>query len=93
MCIIDGNKKLKAANIDTYILDTQLLLGKVLGKDKLYLITNKDEEVSNFKEREFYSLIEKRLKCCKYCIKILLLKNRTAIFFRERGDRDGLSYM
>ena len=58
--LIDGNKKLKAANIDMYILDTQLLLGKVLGKDKLYLITNKEEEVSKFKEREFYSLIEKR---------------------------------
>ena len=58
--LIDGNKKLKEANIDTYILDTQLLLGKVLGKDKLYLITNKEEEVSKFKEREFYSLIEKR---------------------------------
>lgn len=58
--LIDGNKILKEANIDTYILDTQLLLGKVLGKDKLYLITNKEEEVSRFKEREFYSLIEKR---------------------------------
>ena len=41
-----------------------------------------------------HSLIEKgRLKCCKYCIKILLLKNKKAIFFGERGDRDGLSYM
>lgn len=58
--LIDGNKILKEANIDTYILDTQLLLGKVLGKVKLYLITNKEEEVSKFKEREFYSLIEKR---------------------------------
>lgn len=58
--LIDGNKILKEANIDTYILDTQLLLGKVLGKDKLYLITNKEEGVSKFKEREFYSLIEKR---------------------------------
>ena len=58
--LIDGNKILKEANIDTYILDTQLLLGKVLGKDNLYLITNKEEEVSKFKEREFYSLIEKR---------------------------------
>lgn len=58
--LIDGNKILKEANIDTYILDTQLLLGKVLGKDKLYLITNKEGEVSKFKEREFYSLIEKR---------------------------------
>ena len=58
--LIDGNKILKEANIDTYILDTQLLLGKVLVKDKLHLITNKEEEVSKFKEREFYSLIEKR---------------------------------
>lgn len=58
--LIDGNKILKEANIDTYILDTQLLLGKVLGKDKLYLITNKEEEVSKFKEKEFYRLINKR---------------------------------
>ncbi len=58
--LIDGNKILKKANIETYILDTQLLLGKVLGKDKLYLITNKEEEVSKFKEREFFKLINKR---------------------------------
>ena len=58
--LIDGNKILKEANIDTYILDTQLLLGKVLQKDKLYLITNKEEEVNKFKEKEFYRLINKR---------------------------------
>ena len=58
--LIDGNKILKDANIETYILDTQLLLGKVLAKDKLYLITNKEEEVSKFKEKEFYRLINKR---------------------------------
>ena len=58
--LIDGNKILKEANIETYILDTQLLLGKVLGKDKLYLIMNKEEEVSKFKEREFFKLIDKR---------------------------------
>ena len=58
--LIDGNKILKEANVETYILDTQLLLGKVLGKDKLYLIMNKEEEVSKFKEREFYRLINKR---------------------------------
>lgn len=55
-----GNGVLKEANVDTYILDTQLLLGKVLKKDKIYLITNKDEKVSKFNEIEFYSLIEKR---------------------------------
>lgn len=58
--LIEGNKILKEANIDTYILDTQLLLGKVLGKDKLYLITHKEDEVSKFKEKEFYRLINKR---------------------------------
>lgn len=58
--LIEGNKILKEANIDTYILDTQLLLGKVLGKNKLYLITNKEEEVSKFKAQEFYRLISKR---------------------------------
>ncbi|WP_305085848.1 DUF1385 domain-containing protein, partial [uncultured Clostridium sp.] len=58
--LIDGNKILKEANIDTYILDVQLLLGKVLGKDKLYLITNKEEEVSKIKEKEFYKLINQR---------------------------------
>ena len=58
--LIDGNKMLKESNVETYILDTQLLLGKVLEKDKLYLITNKEEEVSKFKEREFYRLINKR---------------------------------
>ena len=58
--LIDGNKILKEADVETYILDTQLLLGKVLGKDKLYLITNKEEEVNKFKEREFYKLINKR---------------------------------
>lgn len=58
--LIDGNKILKEANIDTYILDTQLLLGKVLQKDKLYLITNKEEEIDKFKEKEFYRLINKR---------------------------------
>lgn len=58
--LIDGNKILKEANIDTYILDTQLLLGKVLQKEKLYLITNKEEEIDKFKEKEFYRLINKR---------------------------------
>ena len=70
--LIDGNKILKEADIETYILDTQLLLGKVLGKDKLYLIMNKEEEVSKFKEREFYRLINKRKEKMpiKYILKI-----------------------
>lgn len=83
--LIDGNKILKEADIDTYILDTQLLLGKVLGKDKLYLITNKEEEVSKFKEKEFYRLINKRKE--KMPIKYIL-KNAEFMgldFYVEEG--------
>lgn len=55
-----GNQILKDAEIDTYILDTQLLLGKVLNKDKLYLMTNKDVEVNKIQEIEFINLINQR---------------------------------
>lgn len=57
-----GAKELKEKNIDTYMLDAQLLLGMVLGKDKIYLITNRDKEVSDKDEKEYISLIEKRKK-------------------------------
>lgn len=55
-----GNQILKDAEIDTYILDTQLLLGKVLNKDKLYLMTNKDVEVNKIQEIEFINLVNQR---------------------------------
>ena len=53
-----GTKELEG--IDTARLDTQLLLGKVLNKDKLYIITNSSEKVSAEVEEEFLELIEKR---------------------------------
>lgn len=55
-----GNDMLKEANIDTYILDTQLLLGKALEKDKLWIITNKDEFVEKNKEYDFLEYIKLR---------------------------------
>ncbi|GFZ31268.1 hypothetical protein CSC2_17940 [Clostridium zeae] len=55
-----GNEKLKAAGIDSYVLDCQLILGKVTDKDKLYLITHREELVEEEKCKEFYALIEKR---------------------------------
>lgn len=70
--LIKGNKILKEADIDTYILDTQLLLGEVLKKDKLFLITNKDKEVSKKEEKRFDELIEKRKN--KMPIKYILKK-------------------
>lgn len=66
-----GNQILKDANIDTYILDTQLLLGEVLGKDKLYLITSKEIEVKKIHEIEFMNLVNQRKEKMpiKYIIK------------------------
>ena len=58
--LVYGNQQLKEAEIDTYILDCQLLLTKVLNKDKIYLILNKDEEVSKLNENKFKQLIKKR---------------------------------
>lgn len=55
-----GNEKLKTKEIDTYILDSQLLLGKVLDKDKLYLITNRSEKVDNELKLKYLDLLEKR---------------------------------
>ena len=55
-----GNKVLRGVGIDSCILDCQLLLGKVLDKDKLFLITHSDEKISKVKEEEFYKLIDLR---------------------------------
>ncbi|MGG7142201.1 peptide chain release factor N(5)-glutamine methyltransferase [Clostridium nigeriense] len=65
-----GSKSLKKENIDTYLLDAQLLLGMVLGKDKIYLITNRSKNVSIKDENEYLDLIEKRKK--KMPIKYIL---------------------
>lgn len=65
-----GSKKLKEKSIDSYMLDAQLLLGMVLGRDKIYLITNRDKEVSDKDEKEYIALIEKRSK--KMPIKYIL---------------------
>lgn len=55
-----GSKELKENDIDTYMLDAQLLLGNVLAKDKLYIITNRDKNVSIKDEKEYFNLIKKR---------------------------------
>ncbi|WP_034849534.1 peptide chain release factor N(5)-glutamine methyltransferase [Clostridium hydrogeniformans] len=55
-----SNEELKSVDIDTYVLDSQLLLSKVIEKDKLYLITNRSELVSLENEEEFKALVKKR---------------------------------
>ncbi|EDS78153.1 protein-(glutamine-N5) methyltransferase, release factor-specific [Clostridium botulinum C str. Eklund] len=51
---------LKRENIDTYMLDAQLLLQKVLKKDKLFIILNRSETISNNDKEEFIKLINLR---------------------------------
>ena len=57
-----GTQKLIEKNIDTARLDSQLLLGKVLSKDKLYLMINNNEIVSEENKKEFLELISKRME-------------------------------
>ncbi|EGO89027.2 peptide chain release factor N(5)-glutamine methyltransferase [Clostridium botulinum C] len=51
---------LKVENIDTYILDSQLLMQKVLKKDKLFIILNRNLEISLKDQEEFFKLIKLR---------------------------------
>lgn len=55
-----GSSILKEVNIDTYKLDSRLLLSEVLNKDKLYIMINIDEEVSKKDEEKYFNLIDKR---------------------------------
>ncbi|WP_404814513.1 peptide chain release factor N(5)-glutamine methyltransferase [Clostridium estertheticum] len=51
---------LKKVNIESYLLDSQLLLGKVLKKDKLFIMINRDIKISIEQENEFFRLIQIR---------------------------------
>jgi release factor glutamine methyltransferase len=58
--LIKGYNILKSENIETYMLDTQLLLQKVLKKDKLFIMLNRELEVSEEDAKEYLLLIELR---------------------------------
>lgn len=60
--LIKGYDKLKSENIETYQLDAQLLLSHVLNESKLYLMMNRDKEISKEVEEKFFSLIDERKK-------------------------------
>lgn len=55
-----GTIALKDKGIDTARLDAELLLGNVIKKNRIYLITNKEEEVIKEKADKYFDLIEKR---------------------------------
>jgi len=51
---------LKKVGIESYLLDSQLLLGKVLNVDKLFIMLNRDFNLSQEQENEFLRLIKLR---------------------------------
>ncbi|MBC8062106.1 MAG: peptide chain release factor N(5)-glutamine methyltransferase [Clostridiaceae bacterium] len=58
--LVNGYKILKENEIDSYKIDTQLLLQKVLEVDKLFILTNRSYEVTMENEKEFMSLLQLR---------------------------------
>jgi len=51
---------LKDVKIESYLLDSQLLLSKVLNKDKLFIMINRDFNLKKQEENEFLRLVELR---------------------------------
>ncbi|MEG2412537.1 MAG: peptide chain release factor N(5)-glutamine methyltransferase [Clostridium sp.] len=62
--LIRGYDILKSVGIESYIIDTQLLLCKVLKVNKLYIIMNRNESLSEECEEEFLELINTRKERC-----------------------------
>ena len=58
----DGYNILKENGIESYMIDTQLLLQQVLNVDKLFILTNRNKEISEFDKEVFYNLLETRRK-------------------------------
>lgn len=57
-----GYEILKASKIESYIIDSQLLLQSVLNKNKVYLLTNMDKEIDNSNVERFMAMIKLRKK-------------------------------
>lgn len=55
-----GYDILKEQNIDSYMLDCQLILGKVLNQDRMSIIINKDFDVEEKYFKEYFKLVELR---------------------------------
>lgn len=56
----EGYQILKEEGIESYALDCDLLLGKVVKKDRLFLLLNRDYELNHKEIEEFYRLLTLR---------------------------------
>ena len=68
--LLEAYESLKEVQIESYLLDSQLLLSKVLNKDKLFIMLNRDFNLNHQQENEFLGLIE--LRKSKMPIKYIL---------------------
>tara|TARA_B100000902_G_scaffold388565_1_gene434412 strand:+ start:655 stop:1497 length:843 start_codon:yes stop_codon:yes gene_type:complete len=58
--IIEGSNILKNQSINTAQLDAEILMTKVIGKDKKYLILNNSKKLNNYKLNLYKRLIKER---------------------------------
>lgn len=68
--LICGYEKLKNAGIESYQIDSQILLSKVMDKDRIFILTHRDMPVGEGAAEEYMKLIELREK--KMPIKYML---------------------
>ena len=62
IAIKDASQKLKKNNVISALLDSELLLSKVIKKDRNYILLNLDKELDQNEQDSFKDLIKKRLK-------------------------------
>lgn len=60
--VLKASKELKANKIDTFAIDSQILLGHVLNKDRSFVICNPEFIVNQEQIASFESYIQRRLK-------------------------------
>lgn len=56
----EGYELLKAHGIDSYALDTELLLGMVINKDRLFIMLNRNYQVNKGEAERYYELLNLR---------------------------------
>ena len=60
--IREGSKILKEKNIPSYEIDSELLLSKVINKDRVFILTNGNYIVSSKKVNDYLNVISRRKK-------------------------------
>ena len=62
LALNEANNELKKGKVNSPLLDSEILMSKVISKDRKYIILNLDEKLNKKNYIDFKSLIEERLK-------------------------------